>query len=212
MDAEFWHQKWQNNQIGFHRDTVNPFLVDYIEHLSLKGGQILFLPLCGKTLDIAWLLSKGYQVVGIELHEPAVIELFEDLGVEPEITFVRNLKHYHHACVSIYVGDLFDLTQEDLGSIDAVYDRAAIVALPEPIRAQYAQHIVTVSGLASQLLINYEYDQAVVNGPPFSVSNDELKMHYSQHYTMTLLHHCDVDGGMKGQCPAIENVWLLQPN
>jgi thiopurine S-methyltransferase len=210
MDAEFWHQKWQNNQIGFHRHAVNPFLVDYIDHLSLKAGQRLFLPLCGKTLDIAWLLSKGYQVVGVELHEPAVVALFEDLGVEPDITVVGHLKRYEHAGVTLFVGDLFDLTREDIGRVDAVYDRAAIVALPQSIRAQYAQHIMTSSGVASQLLINYEYDQTAVKGPPFSVSNDELATHYSQHYTMTLLHHSDVDGGMKGQCPATENVWLLQ--
>jgi thiopurine S-methyltransferase len=210
MDAEFWHQKWQNNQIGFHRDVVNPFLVDYIDHLALKAGQRVFLPLCGKTLDIAWLLSKGYQVIGVELHEPAVIELFEGLGVEPHITVVQDSKRYEHAGVTLFVGDLFDLTQQDLGRVDAVYDRAAIVALPETMRSRYTQHVVMISALASQLLINYEYDQTALNGPPFSVSNDELKTHYSEHYTMTLLHHCDVKGGMKGQCPATENVWLLQ--
>lgn len=212
MDAEFWHQKWQNNQIGFHRHAVNPFLVDYIDHLELKAGQRLFLPLCGKTLDIAWLLSKGYQVVGVELHEPAVVALFEDLDVEPDITAVRDLKRYEHVGVTLFVGDLFDLTQEDIGHVDAVYDRAAIVALPKTMRSRYTQHIAMVSALASQLLINYEYDQKSLNGPPFSVSNDELKIHYSQYYSMTLLHHCDVEGGMKGQCPATENIWLLQQN
>ena len=77
MDAAFWHQKWEQNQIGFHRNTVNAFLVEHVDALALKAGEQLFLPLCGMTLDIGWLLSKGYCVVGVELHEPAVIALFD---------------------------------------------------------------------------------------------------------------------------------------
>ena len=148
----------------------------------------------------------------MELHEPAVKALFDDLAVKPEITLCHQLKSYHYDRVCIFVGDLFDLTAEDLGHIDAVYDRAAIVALPETVRVRYAQHIIMLSDAAPQLLINYEYEQSVMNGPPFSVSNDELKIHYNSHYDMTLLEHCDVEGGLKGRCPATENVWLLQRN
>jgi len=212
MDAAFWHQKWQDNQIGFHRETVNIFLVDYIDRLNLKPGDTLFLPLCGKTLDIGWLATQGYQVVGVELHEPAVIALFQDLGVEPVITIVGNLKRYQHLGICIFVGDLFDLTADIMGGIviDAVYDRAAIVALPSMMRSDYAKQVMSLSGIAPQLLINYEYDQTAMNGPPFSVANIELKDHYHQHYDMVLLHHSAVEGGMKGRCPATENVWLLQ--
>ena len=95
MDAEFWHQKWQNNEIGFHQNTVNPFLLRYFETLSLEPGQAIFLPLCGKTLDIGWLLSKSYQVIGIELHEPAVKALFEQLALVPEIS--RTNKHIKYS-------------------------------------------------------------------------------------------------------------------
>jgi thiopurine S-methyltransferase len=212
MDAEFWHQKWQRNEIGFHRDKVNPFLVNYLDKLLLTKGDRLFLPLCGKTLDIAWLLSEGYEVVGVELHEPAVITLFDDLGVKPVITRRHNLTIYHHERTCIFVGDIFDLTPDDLGHIDAIYDRAALVALPDLMRSRYAQHLIMLLGGTPQLLISYDYDQSVVKGPPFAVCNDELKILYNLHYDMTLLHHCDVEGGMKGRCPASENVWLLLPN
>ncbi len=212
MDAAFWHQKWQENQIGFHRDTVNAFLIKYVDRLALKPGDRLFLPLCGKTLDIAWLIAKGYRVVGIELHEPAVIALFEDLAVKPVITYFRDFKRYQYEGVCIFVGDLFDLTIQDLDGIhiDAVYDRAAMVALPAEMRSDYAQQIRLISSTAPQLVITYAYDQTTINGPPFSVTNDELKVHYNQHYKMVLLAHCAVEGGMKGRCPATENVWLLQ--
>ena len=53
MEASYWQQRWEINQIGFHGDEVNPLLVSHIGALGLDKGARLFLPLCGKTLDIA---------------------------------------------------------------------------------------------------------------------------------------------------------------
>ena len=212
MDAAFWHQKWQNNQIRFHRDEVNPLLVNHIDALGLQAGQIIFLPLCGKTLDIAWLLTQGFQVKGVELHEPAIIELFEALDIVPEVTELGNLKRYYAEGLTLYVGDFFKLTVSVLGEVDAVYDRAAIVALPEKMRGNYTRQVMALTQKSDQLLINYVYDQILMSGPPFSVSNEELALHYNAHYVMTLLFSADIEGGLKGRCPATEHVWLLKRN
>jgi thiopurine S-methyltransferase len=212
MDAAFWHQKWESKQIGFHRDEVNPLLVAHIDSLSLQSGQIFFLPLCGKTLDVAWLLSQGFTVKGVEFHEPAVIALFESLGLEPEIISLGALKQYYTETLIVYVGDVFDLTGKILGQVDVVYDRAAIVALPHEIRGDYAQQIVRIARTPRQLIISYVYDQAVMSGPPFSVPNAELAEHYGTDYKMTLLYTGDVEDGLKGRCPATECVWLLEQN
>jgi thiopurine S-methyltransferase len=209
MDAAFWHQKWENKQIGFHRDEVNPLLVDHIESLDLRKGQTFFLPLCGKTLDITWLLSQGFEVKGVEFYEPAVIALFEGLGLKPKINSLGQLKQYRAENITIYVGDIFDLSKMILGRVDAVYDRAAIVALPESMRGDYTQHVMGITQCAPQLLINYVYDQSMMPGPPFSVTNAELVNHYGNNYVMTLLFSGDVEGGLKGRCLATENVWLL---
>lgn len=210
MDAAFWHDKWERNEIGFHLDAVNPLLTQYLDHLNLQTNDCVFLPLCGKTLDIHWLLSQGMQVVGIELHEPAVIALFDALELTPDIVDSPNLRCYQQGSLQVFVGDIFDLTKETLGSVDAVYDRAAIVALPESIRGDYVQHLIKLSGQANTLLINYEYDQTLMSGPPFSVPNTELTRHYDRYYGMTQLYHGEVDGGLKGRCPAWEDVWLLE--
>jgi thiopurine S-methyltransferase len=212
MDASFWHQKWEEKQIGFHRDTVNPLLVTHIKALDLQKGQSVFLPLCGKTHDIAWLLAQGLSVKGIELHEPAVIELFGDLGVAPIVTELGNLKRYSTKSLVIYVGDIFKLTPSILGEGNAVYDRAAIVALPETMRGDYAAQLMDLSQKSDQLVINYVYDQAIMSGPPFSVSNEELARHYSEYYVMKQLSENKVEGGLKGRCPAVESVWLLSRN
>jgi thiopurine S-methyltransferase len=209
MEAEFWLNRWQTNQTGWHERAVNPLLITHFPSLHVPPGGRVFVPLCGKSLDLGWLLSQGYVVAGAELSELAITQLFTELGMEPTISEVGKHKHFRGEKIDIYVGDFFELFREVLGPIDAVYDRAALVALPEAMRERYTTHLKPLTSLASQLVIGYEYDQSVVPGPPFSVTPDELHRHYSSSYALTPLARLDVPGGLKGKCPATEHVWRL---
>ncbi len=210
MDAGFWHRKWETNDIGFHCAEANPHLVGYFSELSLEKGCRVFLPLCGKTLDIAWLLAGGYRVAGAELSRIAIEQLFAGLGIEPEISQVGELSRYSAEGIDIFVGDIFRLSGAALGPVEAVYDRAALVALPGEMRERYAAHLAEITARASQLLICYEYDQEMAAGPPFSVCNEEVDRCYRDAYDLTRLAVTEVPGGMKGKCAARENVWLLR--
>lgn len=209
MDVNFWLQRWENNEIGFHEKKANPLLVTHFKKLLLNNNSRVFLPLCGKTLDIAWLLSKGFRVAGAELSKTAIEQLFVDLGVEPNISTIGNIDRYSAENLDIFVGDIFELSRDVLGPIDATYDRAALVALPEKMRRQYTSHLLELTCEAPQLLLSYAYDQNVMDGPPFSVSHDEVKQHYIESYTLDLLRTLDVSGGLKGKCAATESIWLL---
>lgn len=209
MDKEFWINKWQKNELGFHKSEPNPLLIAHLKTLNLHAGSRLFLPLCGKTNDINWLLNQGYKVVGIELAKQAIDELFNELHIQPTITQLKELKLYQAENIDIFLGDFFNLSQQQLQHIDAVYDRAALVALPNSTRKQYSQHLRTISKSAKQLLISYEYDQNQIAGPPFAVTNAEIEQLYGSHYQIKLLYSEQVKGGMKGKCEASEKVWLL---
>jgi thiopurine S-methyltransferase len=209
MDQTFWHQRWEKNEIAFHESKANPLLVKHLSALSLAKGRRVFVPLCGKSLDVSWLLSSGYRVVGAELSQIAIEQLFMELGVQPETSPVGQMEQWSTHNLDIYVGDIFSLFRNILGQVDAIYDRAALVALPETMRNRYTAHMMEITGKAPQLLICYDYDQSVMEGPPFSVSNDEVKRHYAANYQLTLIASTDVAGGLKGKCPAKENVWLL---
>jgi len=208
MDPSFWHQRWAKNEIGFHEPKANPGLVTHFNGLSLPTGSRVFVPLCGKTLDIAWLLSQGYRVAGAELSEVAITQLFAELGVEPQISASGTLTRYRGPDLDIFVGNILDLSGGVLGAVDAVYDRAALVALPEPMRARYTAHLMEITNRAPQLLVSYVYDQRVMDGPPFSVPNEEVAQHYGRRYDVRLIVSTDVPGGLKGKCAATENVWL----
>ena len=209
MDANFWLQKWEKNEIAFHNSEANPMLVKYANELSLSKGSRVFVPLCGKTLDIAWLLANGYRVVGAELIEMAIEQLFVELGVTSKIVETGPVKHYSAVSIDIFVGDIFNVSNQMLGSVDAIYDRAALVALPAEIRQRYTAHLLDITNNASQLLICYDYDQTLMPGPPFSISNKEVHQHYGDSYNLNLISSENVAGGLKGKCKAQENVWLL---
>jgi thiopurine S-methyltransferase len=210
MDENFWHRKWERNEIAFHEREANPLLVTYFKELSLPQGSRVFVPLCGKTLDIHWLLSHGYRVAGSELTKIAVEQLFSKLGIEPNIAVIDQISRYSSNDIDIFVGDIFGLSRSMLGQVDAIYDRAALVALPEPVRDRYAAHLIRITDRAPQLLITHLYDQRLLDGPPFSVSHEEVGRHYQESYDLKLLASVDIKGGLKGKCPAAENVWLLK--
>ncbi len=210
MEPDFWHRRWAKNEISFHQKEVNPKLIDHFSALSLAAGSRLFVPLCGKTRDIAWLLSKDHRVVGAELSKLAIEQLFAELGAEPDISDTGEFKHYSAEGIEIYVGDIFNLSLAMIGAVDAVYDRAAVVALPAGMRKQYGAHIYALANGAPQLVITFEYDQNVMPGPPFSVDGAELARVYGQYYRLELIERNAVKGGLKGICPAEEAIWLLR--
>ncbi len=169
----------------------------------------MFVPLCGKTRDIGWLLARGYRVSGVELSGLAVEQLFADLGRPPAQSDAGPLRLYSARGIDIFVGDIFDLTREALGPTDAVYDRAAVVALPQEMRGPYADHVHAITQGAPQFLLSFEYDQSAMDGPPFSVGAAELDRIYGRHYMLETLAAAEVEGGLKGVVAATERAWHL---
>ena len=211
MEAQFWHEKWERNEIGFHQADTNRMLLRFLEDFGLEQGARIFLPLCGKTRDIAWLMAQGFRVAGAELSELAVQQMFRDMGRDPAVTDAGPLKHYAAQGIDIFVGDIFDLTGDVLGPVDLVFDRAALIALPGDMRARYAAHLVAITGAARQFLIGLEYDPAELKGPPFSVPPAEVRQIYDRVYDLELLSDEEVPGKLKGVCDAQEQAWRLTP-
>ncbi len=211
MDAQYWHQKWHTDDIGFHEAEGNLLLHANFKELALSAGSRVFVPLCGKTRDIGWLMSQGYRVVGVELNELAVEQLFEDLQLVPTVTSKGGMKCFSVAELDIFAGDFFKLTPEKLDPVDAIFDRGALVALPDDMRIRYARHLTEITGNAPQLLVTFDYDQAQMDGPPFSIGDGDVHDYYQDRYRISPLASVDVAGKLKGKCDATENIWLLLP-
>jgi thiopurine S-methyltransferase len=172
MEHQFWRDRWAEGKIGFHEGQPNRMLVRYVAHLG--GRRRVLVPLCGKAVDLAFLADLGHTVIGVELVEQAAQEFFA--GASPVIT--RHAQHVEYAAggVSIFVGDFFAADAALLGPLDALYDRAALIALPPELRPRYAQHVrALVASGSPALIITLEYPQHQMSGPPFSVEETEVR-------------------------------------
>ncbi|SFV71894.1 Thiopurine S-methyltransferase [hydrothermal vent metagenome] len=204
-----WIERWKNKEIGFNQSEANPFMIKHFASLNLKKGDSILVPLCGKSIDMLWLLAQGYKVRGIELSEEAVIQFFAELGKEAKVSTLGELLCYSSDDIHIYVGDIFKVTAQILGKVDAIYDRASLVALTKDLRIDYAKHLRSITNNAPQLLLCFEYEQSLMNRSPYSVDEEEVKSHYAKHYNVKMLCKEKIVGGFKGKLPASDVVWLL---
>ncbi len=192
MDADFWLDRWQQGQIGFHRSDVMPLLQKHWPSLSLPAGSRVLVPLCGKSLDMHWLAAQGHRVLGIELSPLAVTQFFTEAGLTPERHATRFGEHYVAGPIEIIQGDAFALDAALLADCAGVYDRAALIALPEALRTRYLDSVYRhLPPGCRGLLITLEYDQARMDGPPFSVAQAEVEQRYVAPWTATFLERRD---------------------
>ena len=177
MESEFWHERWRNHEIGFHSDAVHPLLERHWDGLEVAAGARVFVPLCGKSLDMAMLHERGHEVVGIDVSPLAIDAFFSEQGLSPQTGMVGGgLERRSADRYDLLVGDIFALEPELLGRVDAVYDRASLIALPPQMRARYATLLreLLPSGIAI-LLIALEYAVSAFNPPPFSVTTEDIE-------------------------------------
>lgn len=195
MEPEFWHDRWASNQIGFHQSDINPYLLRHWPSLALAHGARVLVPLCGKSLDLIWLASLGHRVLGVELSEQAVQTFFSEQGLHPRIHQHGVFKVYQAGLIEVWCGDFFALDAEVLADCAALYDRAALIALPPLMRARYAAHLNRCLRAGCEgLLITLDYDQALKAGPPFAVTQDEVRVLLASHWTLQVLEERDILG------------------
>lgn len=196
MEIDFWLARWNNNETGFHQQTINPYLTYFY---GKKGPAVeqreklkVFVPLCGKSKDMLWLSQNNYRVFGVECSDHAVRNFFEENALN-----YRHAEKDQHAlymssdqaaAIEVFQGDFFALRQQDLEDITDVFDRASLIALPEQMREQYVNKMAELqnSGIRT-LLVTLSYDQSKMNGPPFSVSEENVYDLYADNFSIEKL-------------------------
>lgn len=193
MDRQFWLERWQQNLIGFHREEVNPHVLSFWPSLGPAPGARVFVPLCGKSRDLIWLAAQGHRVLGVELSPIAVRDFFAEHALAPVVDRVGEFERWSAGEIVLLCGDYFHLAAEHLSDVAAVYDRAALVALPAAMRARYASHLLgLLPAAAPMLLVTLEYRQAEMAGPPFSVDEAEVQTLFGGRYEIDRLLDEDI--------------------
>jgi thiopurine S-methyltransferase len=193
MHEEFWHARWARNEIGFHLGEVNPWLRRYWPALQLPPGSRVLVPLCGKSLDLAWLVAQGQQVLGVELSALAVEAFFAEQGLPCDVEVQGAFRRYRAGALQLWCGDFFALTAADVADCVALYDRAALIALPPALRQRYAGHLAAILPAACQgLLISLDYPGEEMAGPPFPVPPSEVHALLGPGWEIEQLAQADV--------------------
>lgn len=194
MKAEYWQSKWNKEEIGFHQSRVNTRLEQYWPKLGLDSSAPVFVPLCGKSIDMLHLHKLGHPVVGVELSNIAVNAFFNENGIAFETQNHGNLQEFtgseDAAGIRLFAGDMFELETAQTGALSGFYDRAALIAMPPEMRARYVQKLAQLlSPGATGLLISLIYDPSKMSGPPFSVSDDAVRELMSDYFDINVLAH-----------------------
>jgi thiopurine S-methyltransferase len=176
MAKDFWQERWDTGQIGFHRAEPNDFLVRYIGRLTGGAAARIFVPLAGKSVDVTWLAERDHRVVACELVERAVEDYFHERHVVPHVHVQGRFTVHEHDEVRYLCGDIFDVKPLDTGPVDAIFDRAALVALPPQLQVAYVETLLDLLPRGGRiLLVTFAYDQSRIEGPPWSI--DDARVH-----------------------------------
>jgi thiopurine S-methyltransferase len=193
MEAEFWKQRWRDGQIGFHQERVTPLLEKHWDALELPKGSTVLVPMAGKSLDMEWLAARGHRVVGVELSDLAVRQFFAERTLQPNTREDRNGVHDSAPSITLICADAFALDDALLQTFDAVYDRAALIALPPTMRQRYATELYArLPSGCHGLLITLEYPQHEKAGPPFSVDEAHVHALFDRDWNIELLERRDI--------------------
>lgn len=199
MHPDFWNQRWQEGRIGFHQDAPTPLMLKHWPCLRVAAGSRVFVPLAGKSLDMVWFAAQGYRVLGVEISRLAVEQFFVEHGLVAEIRDSRYGVHYAAGGVELICGDAFALDAQALADCDAVFDRAALIALPADLRQRYVGELYAhLPNGCRGLLVTLEYPQSQKAGPPFSVDSAEVEALYGRDWTVSVLERSDILAAQPG--------------
>jgi thiopurine S-methyltransferase len=212
MDESFWQQRWAQGHTGWHQEEVDRLLQKHWPALQLAAGSRVLVPLCGMSLDMDWLQARGHRVLGVELARAACSGFFAAHGRTPRVVADGVFDRFQGDTIELLCGDIFALPITEFAAVDAVYDRAALIALPPAMRARYAEHVYgSLPAGCRGLLITLEYPAHERSGPPFCVPEGEVRSLLEPAWTIELAERRDIlaaeprfrDEGVSALCTTV---------
>ena len=193
MFAAYWLERWREDRTDWHQDQPMSLLLKHWPLLEIPPRTRVLVPLCGKSTDMLWLAAQECLVLGVELSPLAVEQFFAENKLTLRSRAEADGEHWTAASIEIINGDVFDVGTETLESCGAVYDRAALIALPRPMRERYVREVYGKLPFGCRgLLITMDYPPHEMDGPPFPVDNEEVHNLFDAEWDVELLERQDL--------------------
>ncbi len=170
QDLSGWHERWATGELGWHRTDPNPLLV---AHARPEWRRVL-VPLCGASVDLGWLVDSGREVLGLDISRVAADRVFASRNETPTVTQAGAFSVLQAGRLTYAVGDFFELDATLAAGADAVWDRAALIAVPPELRPRYVEVLRAAAPGADVLLAVIDYERGLIPGPPHAVGPDEV--------------------------------------
>lgn len=189
-----WQELWDTGNILWHMNDVNKDLLKYADRLFDKQTNLrVFVPMCGKSVDMKWLALQGHTVIGVELIESSIWEFFEEQNLEYTVSTVepQQIKVYKakEMEISIFCCDILIINKDAIGAVDAIWDRGGLIAINKSDRERYAQVMLSVmSPRCRYLLETLEYDPLLYGGPPHHTTQEIVRKLFGAQCSIDLLH------------------------
>ncbi|XP_019399410.1 PREDICTED: thiopurine S-methyltransferase isoform X2 [Crocodylus porosus] len=168
VTEEEWLQKWEENNIGFHKEQGHP------------------------------LADMGHSVTGVEFSKQALKEFFTEQNLsysEESIPGISNGKVFKSTSgnISLYCCSIYDLSSKIAGKFDGIWDRGSLVAINPCDRERYANLMLSLMDKnCSYLLATVSYDPNKHKGPPFYVPEHEIESLFGKFCEIKCLQKQDV--------------------
>lgn len=218
MELSYWQSRWQNDKTGWHMDVVYPLLKQYWQHLQLPEGANVLVPLCGKSKDLHWLADHHFHVIGVDVSQKALQSVMDKRSEAFSKSTSHGLTRYRSEAMELWEGDFLKVPAAEIPPLHAIYDKAALIALPPQQRKAYADKVLELCSPSTQIFLQtFEYEQAEMNGPPFSVHQKEVNELFGKHFKIDLLHEQSKFEELQGfhkrglTSYLLEKVYLLRP-
>ncbi len=198
MEISYWKSRWRKNNTGWHMTEVYPMLPELWPKLALRDNATVLVPLCGKSRDMQWLAAQGFHIIGVEASSKALEQFMQSSDRQFSRTHSHGYTVFTSTDINLWQGNFLNLPQRAIGPVNAIYDKASIVALPPEMRKEYSRKLLNLCNDTTEIFLqSFEYEQKEMNGPPFSVDENEIRSHFDQRFNITLMNERSIFENVK---------------
>ena len=173
LDAQYWNNRYLDNDTGWDIGSVSTPLKQYIDQLSDKNIAVL-IPGGGNSYEAAYLLEKGFTNI-------TIVDFAAQVGERLKEKFSQWLGKG----LTVICADFFTLE----GSFDMVLEQTFFCALDPALRSKYAAKMHELLSDHGKL-VGLLFDKNFEGGPPFGGQMEEYKTLFAALFNIKIMEPC----------------------
>lgn len=203
MTVGMWKECWNTPNVEFHNPQLNELFVKYHQRMLTRPGMRIFVPLCGKAVEMKWLVDHGHKVVGLEAAPVPCKAFFEENGIPYNVKEMKGIHGEKYESLDhnivIYSCDFFLFTADICGEFDGIWDSGGLNSMDVEDREAYIRRIRTLMGKGCVNLTEFvNFDKSMVD-ITWSMTKEELQKVFGEGFIVEDLNEMAAPQRLKRQ-------------